>query len=275
MRNPRRTWIVGTVVVALLLCVGGWFAVISPKRASAAELDDQAASLEQQNSVLQVKVAKLRDQFNRIDDLRAELAALQAKMPVDGTVPALVRQLDSLADEAGVTVASIVVNQAEEVAAASGEKQKELESLDATVRGDAEAGAEGEEGASAPTDTEPVPSAAGKQASTTEVVVGFPTSITFSGSFDEATDYVMALQEAMDRYFLVSGLEATSLVAGDEDAPGAAVEDGDVTYVITGSFFLYTDFKSALLAELGEVYELPAPDAGRNPFAREIAVAES
>lgn len=288
MRNPRQDWIVGTVILSLLLGVAGWFVVITPKLDAAAELNTQADSLKQDNAVLQTKVKKLAEQFTRIEDFRAELAALQVQIPIEGAVPKLVADLDKLADATKVKVSAINVSDGEEVTAASGDKKKELESLDATVRGNAGEEGDGDKKADADKadttsdadkaegDKEADDKAAAKKSTSkvpTDLLVSFPTAITFTGTFDEARNYLHAIQEKLPRYFLVSDIEATSLAAGESDS-GEKVDDGDVEFIVSGAFFLYTDAGTKAASDFAEPFELPGRTGKDNPFRRGIDVAD-
>ena len=90
------------------------------------------------------------------------------------------------------------------------------------------------------------------------------------------SDYLAAIQTGISRYFLVSNVEATSLSA--KEVFGRELEDGDVEYVITGAFYVYTD-KDALLDEPLEEGQteitLPERGADDNPFSRELTPGES
>ncbi len=281
MRNPRQNWIVGTVILSLLLCVAAWFVVITPKLDSASELRAQADGLKRDNAVLQTKVKKLADQFTRIEQFRAELAALQVQIPVDGSVPSIVQDLDSMAEAAEVSISAINVNDGQEVVAASGEKKKELDSIDAAVRGngDAKGDDEKKEGTSSDADKATDEKAADEKAAATKaaakepqsLLVSFPTSITFTGSFDEARTFLAGLQQGLPRFFLVSGIEATSLAEGESES-GEKVEDGDVEFIVSGAFFLYTNEPGKLKGDFSQPFELP--QGSDNPFRRSIDVAD-
>lgn len=286
MRNPRQNWIVGTVILSLILCVAAWFVVITPKLDSAAELDTQADGLKRDNAVLETKVKKLADQFTRIEQFRAELAALQVQLPVEGSVPAIVRDLDSMADATEVSISAINVSDGQEIIAASGEKKKELDSIDAAVRGKGDGEGDGEktEGGTSDADKSADDKSADEKgadekaaASKTaakepqSLLVSFPTSITFTGSFDEARTFLAGLQHGLPRFFLVSGIEATSLAEGESES-GEKVEDGDVEFIVSGAFFLYTNEPGKLKGDFSQPFELP--QGSDNPFRRSIDVAD-
>ncbi|MGP7960988.1 hypothetical protein ACTVCO_09285 [Sanguibacter sp. A247] len=277
MRNPRKAWIAGAVVLALVLMALGWFVLVQPKREKAAELNTQADQLHSGNVQLAAKVATLAKQFDNIDAFRAELAALKVRLPADGAVPQLLADLDKLADDAGVLQISAVVSDAQEVVTLSGDRVKEADSVSDTIKGsagkdakkdtekesagaDGEAVKEGENKAAKPASKKPDPAG--------DKLVAFGTTLTFYGTYNEANDYLDAIQKKLPRYFLVSSVEATSLTKDkilDRD-----LDDGDVEYVVSGAFYILTDKTLDLdPVDDGEI-KLPERKASDNPFSREL-----
>lgn len=107
--QDKRVWLGGGALVAVLIAVASWFAVIHPQLSSAASLRTQAAEADAQNSLALVKVATLRNQAKDLGSLTAALtSALEALPPTSG-LPAFTRQLSAQAKTSHVTVSGISI----------------------------------------------------------------------------------------------------------------------------------------------------------------------
>jgi type IV pilus assembly protein PilO len=100
-------WSAVTGLVCVVVLVATWFVLVSPRRSEAADLGDQRASTETQNVSLEAEIADLRSRFGDLEDLRAELARIRKQLPPSADVASLVRSLESIADDSGVTIESI------------------------------------------------------------------------------------------------------------------------------------------------------------------------
>jgi hypothetical protein len=116
-QGTDRTWLAGGAGGAVLLLLAAWFAVINPELSSAADVRDQTAVASTQNTVLQHKVAVLREQYATIDTLGVELGAQRAALPADSGLPAFTRQLTEQATAAGESLTSITTGEPGLVAA--------------------------------------------------------------------------------------------------------------------------------------------------------------
>src|SRR5665647_580086 len=84
MRSTRSAgWIGGTVVLILLIFVATWFLVAGPRFEAASTTLADAADVRARNVVLETQNAKLREDFAKLDDYKAELATLQTQIPTD------------------------------------------------------------------------------------------------------------------------------------------------------------------------------------------------
>ena len=106
-----RQWIAFTVVAVLVLVVGGWFLVISPKRSQASDIRQQAAAQVSANDVLRTQITLLKAQAKSLPQKQAQLAAVAAKIPDNPALPALIRDLTAAADDAGVELVSMAPGQ--------------------------------------------------------------------------------------------------------------------------------------------------------------------
>jgi Tfp pilus assembly protein PilO len=102
-----RQWSVATAVVVVAVLAGGWFLLVSPQRSHASQLRKQAASVESSNATLQTQVDELRAQERNLPAQQAWLAQFAERIPNNPGLPALIRQLSSAADSAGVDLNSL------------------------------------------------------------------------------------------------------------------------------------------------------------------------
>lgn len=99
-RNVK--WSASTALIVVLLFLAAWFLLISPKRAEAASLQEQTASRDAANVVLQQKIAVLKVQAQDLPKQRARLDAIQVRMPPAPALPTLLREVDKAAKTSGV-----------------------------------------------------------------------------------------------------------------------------------------------------------------------------
>ncbi len=117
--EDKRTWIAGGAAVALLIGAAAWYMLISPKLASATDINKQAAATEQQNTVLQAKLRTLQAKSLKIRAFTASLRAALLALPYDSGLPAFTRQLSARAKANSVSLSSITVGSVTAVTAAT------------------------------------------------------------------------------------------------------------------------------------------------------------
>lgn len=105
--DKLKQWIAFTVLGVFAVLAAGWFLLVSPKRADADALGQQAATQVTANSMLQTQLAVLKSQAKNLPQQQAQLAKVAAKIPENPAEPALIRALDSAATAAGVELVSI------------------------------------------------------------------------------------------------------------------------------------------------------------------------
>ncbi|MEZ0163694.1 type 4a pilus biogenesis protein PilO [Kineococcus sp. LSe6-4] len=165
-RSKDTAWIAGAGVLALLVLAATYFLLIAPKRTEAADIADQTAAVAQSNAAIEQKTAQLKSQFTTLGDKEAEVAAIRATMPADAQVPALLRQLQSYADSAGLTLTNVAPGTPSAFGAKDGA----------------------------------VPGTGGT------TVVDVPLTVTTSGSFTQTELFLKNVQADMGRYFLVDNV---------------------------------------------------------------------
>lgn len=215
--SKAQTWIGGTALVCVLIVVAGWFLLITPQRAEAADLRDQTVSAAQVNSQMEQRIAQLKADFAELPKHEAELAAIRLAMPEDPQLAALTRDLQALSTSSGVTLMSIAPG-----------------GLTAVLSPAPVAPA-----------AAPDPAAAGSDASDPAAGTGvnpglseLPVSVDVVGSFEAAEAFLDGLQTDIARRYLVDGLTVVAEKPSAAAAGKPAVGNGDVTFTVTGRVFV-------------------------------------
>jgi Tfp pilus assembly protein PilO len=105
--SKAKAWIGLSALAVVLILAGGWFTLVAPQRADAADLRTQTESTEQQIVGLQARLRDLEEKKQNLPALRAELEAISKKLPDDPSLPPMIRALTAAARTAGVTLKSI------------------------------------------------------------------------------------------------------------------------------------------------------------------------
>ena len=98
--RTERIVLLAALAATLLLVVGGWLLLVSPKRS-------QASDLKKQITTAQAKLAFERARPSQAGVTAAEVRQLELALPNTPAVATLVRQLDGLARGTGVTLDSV------------------------------------------------------------------------------------------------------------------------------------------------------------------------
>jgi len=170
VQNARTWWII-TPVVSLLVLAMGWLLLVSPKHGEAADLQDQTATVNNQNQASQVQLDALRAQAKKLPEQKAELARLQVQIPPTPQLPALIRSISAASKASGMTLTGLTP--------------------------------------SAPTAVVTATAAAAAPTTPGVALVGLqqiPIAMTATGTFSAARRFLGTL-EMLPRTFLVSGLQ--------------------------------------------------------------------
>lgn len=114
----QQQWVVLATVAVLGVLAAGWFLLVSPQRATAADLDTQTASTQSSAAALRTKVATLQAQAKGLPAQRAKLAEVAGRLPAEQQVPALLRSLTAAAARSGVELVSVAPGTASPVGTA-------------------------------------------------------------------------------------------------------------------------------------------------------------
>ena len=100
-------WLFGGIGVAILVFLIGFFLVVNPARNNANAIASQAADQEQQNIATQAKIDQYSAQVSEVPAKQAEIAAVQEKLPPTLELPEMIREIEGVADDAGLRLLSI------------------------------------------------------------------------------------------------------------------------------------------------------------------------
>jgi hypothetical protein len=107
--QDRRVWLGGGAALIVAVVLLGWFMAINPRLSAAASRRNEAASVKQQNSVLAVKLSRLKKQNEHLTNLTTQLQGAVAALPFDTGLPAFTRQVSGQAANHGIELQSISV----------------------------------------------------------------------------------------------------------------------------------------------------------------------
>lgn len=286
--SKSQAWILGTAVVAVLILVGTWFLLVSPKQAEIQEANDANEDALFQQDQLRHRLLVLQDQFQDLEEYQADLDVIAAQIPPEPELADYVRSLQSAADQTGVVIV--------ELAPATGVAFAELVGSAAQPAPTAEpTEAEGDAATDAATDTAETAEAAedaADDAATDEPVapapdagnaaaaaagnglVAIPVTMVVVGTYANTTAFLNQVQTQDGRLFLVTGLDALRQDAADNSGSGRPpTAAGDLELTITGILWQYVDPDAGpVVDEEGEgegaaTEPEPLPSTDRNPFA--------
>ena len=229
--DKLKQWVALTVLACLGIAAAGWFLLISPKKAEAADLQAQTASQESTNASLRTQFEVLKAQAKDLPKKQADLARVAAKIPDNPALPGMIRALTAAAASAGVELVSVTPGPpaaAIVVAAVAAPVPADPAAPPADPAAAPAPAAAPVAGATAPT-------AAGTLAS-------IPVAINVVGGYSEVSQFMSNL-ESLPRALRVTNLTiapGTSPVAGA--GASTSTEDGrSLTTTITGSVFMAAD----------------------------------
>ncbi len=239
MNAKSTTWIAGAVIMSLLLSVAVWFLAAGPKFDEAATINSDAEAQEQRNELTSLQVAKLRKDFERIDEYKAELAAVRVMLPTELQLDALYAEVAKRAEKYDLVITASVGSGAVDVvptytpppvAPATDEDDKKKD----------------DKPSPSPT---PSPTPTSKTAEERlalpdlrfQGLVAVPIGFSVVGDPKDAERFVGDLQTGLDRLFVANGLQI--LFQEKRDATGGRPDTalGDVELAYSGLIFVLED----------------------------------
>lgn len=227
MKMPKATpWVIGTAFVSILILVLAWMVGVGPQMETAQQARDDAERVEMQNVAHQRRLNELREQFQHLDEYKAEIAEIAVQLPPEDGEPAFIREIAAAAASAGVFVVSVVNDSPESVFAdAPVEPEPAAEEAEET---------EGEDAAEeeAPTGTPQVTGIDG--------FVAVPFSITVLGTYDATVRFVELAQQ-FQRLFVVTGFTVEGQRPSAPAGGKPEIFEGDAQVVVHGYVYVLQD----------------------------------
>lgn len=192
--SSSRIWVLLGSVIIVAVLAGGFFLGVQPELAAASRSAGDRVLVESQNAELEMSLKELERQAAQAPAIRSEIGALRESIPASPAHAELLRQLDAFASAAGVRVTS--VSPQDPVAFLVAPQYASL--VPASVTGD--------------------------------TFAVLPMTLSASGSFEQVTQFVAALQTA-ERLLFVSDVvlsldEATATYTADITANMYALAAG-------------------------------------------------
>ena len=218
--DKQKPWLVLTALAVVGVFAAGWFLLISPKRADAADARAQVTQIDTATAGMRTRLATLKAQAADLPAEQAKIAAVEARIPADPGLPALIRNLTAAATASGVELVSIVPGPP--VAAAVPASTSASTSATTTTTGT----------------TSATPAAGATSGADSLSSIGL--TIVVVGSYFEDEQFLAALED-LPRVMRVSGV---TVVPGDDPTvkrpDGAApTKDGSVlSMTVVGKVFL-------------------------------------
>jgi Tfp pilus assembly protein PilO len=105
--TKTRQWTIFTAVAVLVVLLAGWMLLVKPQSAHKSNLEAQAATQVQANSVLQSQIATLESEQKQLPAQQQALQRFSTQVPSDPSEPAIIRELSAAASGAGVDLISL------------------------------------------------------------------------------------------------------------------------------------------------------------------------
>lgn len=262
MPSTRKTWIGGAIVVALLLLVATWFLLLSPVRDGSSTVRAEAEQVEMSNETLNTRVTKLRQQFAEIDTYRAELAALEERIPSTVDYQSIVDEIERSVDRSNVFLISI--SSAGGIVPVTPFTELKQDTTTASDTGESTTVESSASTSSAPqTVSGAEPTRTGALSTQIPGFYQIPLTITVQGDYAEILKFSQTLQEDSDRVLLVPSVAASALTEAPESDGAPKADVGDINYVLNVFAYVLEYDQSGIQAD----EEVPEEIQGTLPVA--------
>lgn len=105
-----RLWVVGTVFVAALILLAGWFLGVQPRLAEVNAANTERQSVASINAQYEAVLVELRELSENLPALERELAELRVEVPQSPELATLLGQLNALAEASGVSLNEVTAD---------------------------------------------------------------------------------------------------------------------------------------------------------------------
>jgi Tfp pilus assembly protein PilO len=191
---------VGAVVVAL----GAYTFVVSPKASQATDLRSQTAQVNSQNLALQSDVQRLQADFAHLKQLQAKRDRIRAALPTDNAISAFTDQLSAQARHTHVQISLLTTG---DIAAMTSSAAVPVPASTASTA----------------TSAAPAPVAAPATAGPAQGLYSIPVSLTVVGAAGNDAAFLQALQKKGPRAALVSSVVMSPATATGASAHGVSM----------------------------------------------------
>lgn len=263
MGSSKKTWIGGAAFVAVLLAAATYLLLVSPNLTVASERRAEAEDARAFNDVLGLKLTKLKADFEKLDDYKAELAAAETKIPATAQLETYLDGLDTIAVARSVTITAVTAGTPEEFVLAKVEEPAPTASEGSESEGSSEESSGSSEDATSSSgekdDEETGPKIPAG-------LTAIPVSVTVLGTYENTMAFLDDVHKTSPRVFLVSALTGTSQKESEGNGGKPATADGDQELVITGYIYVLPNgLVAPAPVEPGEPVQLPS-NPGKNPL---------
>lgn len=251
MNTKTGSWIGGTVIVAVLAGVAAWFLVLAPRLENIEAIKGETVAVKDQNDILELKIEKLKVEFAKLDDYKAEIAALQVQIPTAAALADYAREVATAAEANSVVVTSWAPGAP----------------LSFMPVGPVAAPAP-DAGAVDDPDADPAAGSAGVAPGAVQIpgFVAMPFNMTVVGTYNNAQGFLTQLQTGTQRLFLVTNLVGNGQQQAEASAGRPATAPGDIELTVTGFTYVLEDQLNGPAAP-AEPAPLPGSGGGSNPLA--------
>lgn len=112
MAAINRLWAVGAAVVVVAVLLMGWFLGASPRFTEINDNDTLRDAAEATNIIQEANLARIKEQFENLDELKAELAEMQQAVPAKNSLSTFLGQLNEIEAAAAVSITNITATDA-------------------------------------------------------------------------------------------------------------------------------------------------------------------
>lgn len=209
--DKTKIWMLAGAIVMVGVLAMGWFVGVQPQLTSIADTDSQTESIRAQNQATEIANAKLKGDYENIDEFRAELEKLRGSIPADAAMPTFLTQIDALASSTGTVIAGITVDEPQPYTAPASSAEAPAapaaEATDDSAEG-AETASENSDAEAQTEEEDTAPVISTDPRITAENFVAVPVSIDVRGTFAQAMEFTSALQHGT-RLYLVTELSTS------------------------------------------------------------------
>lgn len=105
--SKMRQWSLLTAVAVIVVLAAGWFMLVNPQKSKVSDLKSQAATQQQANQALLVKIENLQSEKSQLPAQQLALQKFSTLVPDSANEPTLIRQFSAAAQGSGVDLISM------------------------------------------------------------------------------------------------------------------------------------------------------------------------